>query len=130
MQIGRFDIHSSSFFCSSCGECKEGGMDQYVISGFCPGYPAEDCTYFFHTDVLSFWQKLKNSSPGTSLLKFVDTLKTISKLHGRVCICIFRQLYSFLMFYVYCRMVLSTITCSICRAVILSITCGKMKNVY
>lgn len=63
---------------------KEADIKDYMQSGFWPAYPSEDCGYVFCVTVLSFWHRLKNNTPGTSLLKYVETLKAISKSYGRV----------------------------------------------
>ena len=82
--IGRFDLYSTTFTCGSCEKSKNANIQQYLISGFWPGFPSSECSYLFCTGVLNLWHRLKNNTPGTSLMKYVETLKAISKLHGRV----------------------------------------------
>ncbi len=81
---GRFDLSSAKFKCSTCFHIREATIEEYIISGFWPGNPIGDSSYFFDASVLEQWYLEKHNTPGTSELKFVNNLEITSKNNGRV----------------------------------------------
>lgn len=83
--LGRFDVDSCSFKCLSCSSVKEASKTDYFNIGFWSGSPEEgESSYLFSCSLLKMWYYTKHNTPGTSEMKFIETIEDISREYDRV----------------------------------------------
>lgn len=85
LHLGRYDLHTTGFYCSICSSTVHACAEQYVVSNFWPANVGQQVpTFFVHTEVLQMWFFMKHEAPGTSEQKFLEILGLAGRNENRV----------------------------------------------
>ena len=83
--LGRFDFNDAVIVCQACNEivCKESPND-LIREGYWPGAAERSSRYIFDQQLFEFYDLLQKHNPGLSEYGFLQTLRHLSEMKGRV----------------------------------------------